>query len=720
MSYGPLVVEIVCIFIVTAFLLHHYGNLRKQRVLVTVGAFVAWYFSFMIIFILPLDVTSTYYRQCLRESKYDVNTFSPTSANVTSSGVTTPSPTTPNVSGAEVTESESKVTGEPTEPTSVCQVPTGHVPDYVLPTLWHVVYWTSQVLTWIILPMMQSYSNAGDFSVAGKLKTSLIQNAIYYGTYLLIFGVCLIYVAARPDLDVDAEKLKVIGVTASNTWGLFLLVLLLGYGLVEVPRSIWNNSKRGYTLSKTQFKIAKLSTEKSEAEEELEDVLEDIKKAAESIKYNHPLRKNVDTILRKCPESFLQTIRNMDDYQDYNMSTETPTQKSLIRLHCKLIRASQNQFRTRCQWNMLIEKALELEDLAANENNTDKKFRKALGQNNYHQIFRMVYTPTVEWYWKVQFRPITMKVFSVLLMIFSFMVVWSECLFFIKEPVLSLFAVFINLAKENYDYLYIELASIIVIGYLCICAYSSIFQIRILNYYYIAPHHQTDENSLLFCGMMLCRLTPPMCLNFLGLIHLDSHVIHEHLEETSYTQIMGHMDVVSFISDGFNVYFPIAIVLLCIFTYFSLGSRILHFLGFQQFIGEDDMTQELVDEGRELIKREKRKRERVIEGEERRRMWNERFGDERSGDHRIDQLESHKRAPDSPLPGRHKVARSPDENDRTELLKEAEPVDYTGQVTDSPDLMSERYQPSGYRSQVGRYGAARSASRPPRGIFDDI
>lgn len=58
MSYGPLVVEIVCIFIVTAFLLNHYGNLRKQRILVTVGAFVAWYFSFMIIFILPLDVTS--------------------------------------------------------------------------------------------------------------------------------------------------------------------------------------------------------------------------------------------------------------------------------------------------------------------------------------------------------------------------------------------------------------------------------------------------------------------------------------------------------------------------------------------------------------------------------------------------------------------------------------------------------------------------------------
>ena len=51
--------------------------------------------------------------------------------------------------------------------------------------------------------MMQSYATAGDFTVAGKIKSSLIENAIYYGTYLLIFGVCLIYVAIRPDLHVD-------------------------------------------------------------------------------------------------------------------------------------------------------------------------------------------------------------------------------------------------------------------------------------------------------------------------------------------------------------------------------------------------------------------------------------------------------------------------------------------------------------------------------------
>jgi len=66
---------------------------------------------------------------------------------------------------------------------------------------------------------------------------------------------------------------------------------------------------------------------------------------------------------------------------------------------------------------------------------------------------------------------------------------------------------------------------------------------------------------------------------------------------------MGHMDVISFISDGFNIYFPIAIVLLCILTWFSVGQRVLHLVGFQQFIGDDNMTQELIDEGAQLVTR---------------------------------------------------------------------------------------------------------------------
>ena len=61
MSAGPLVVEILFTFFVAAFLLHRYGNLKKQHVIVTAAVFIAWYFSLMIIFILPLDVSLVSY-----------------------------------------------------------------------------------------------------------------------------------------------------------------------------------------------------------------------------------------------------------------------------------------------------------------------------------------------------------------------------------------------------------------------------------------------------------------------------------------------------------------------------------------------------------------------------------------------------------------------------------------------------------------------------------
>ena len=86
-----------------------------------------------------------------------------------------------------------------------CREPWSMVPspENVYQNFWRVVYWTSQCLTWLILPLMQSYIKAGDFTIQGKFKSALIDNAIYYGSYLFICGVLLIYLATKPDIDLD-------------------------------------------------------------------------------------------------------------------------------------------------------------------------------------------------------------------------------------------------------------------------------------------------------------------------------------------------------------------------------------------------------------------------------------------------------------------------------------------------------------------------------------
>ena len=65
---------------------------------------------------------------------------------------------------------------------------------------------------------------------------------------------------------------------------------------------------------------------------------------------------------------------------------------------------------------------------------------------------------------------------------------------------------------------------------------------------------------------------------------------------------MGHLDVVPIVARGINIYVPMLIVLLCLSTYFRLGARVLHTIGVDQFIDDDDeMTAEMVQSGRALV-----------------------------------------------------------------------------------------------------------------------
>ncbi|XP_038048616.1 G-protein coupled receptor-associated protein LMBRD2-like [Patiria miniata] len=747
MSVGPLIGEIACVFLLSVYLLHKYGDWRKQHVLVTVTTFVSWYFSFIIIFMIPLDVTSTFYKQCIDEhTRIPLTTFQTTtvSTDALSHSVNTTAAAVVNATKSlPIRNATASRTIREAQNDVPCEKPWSYIPENILPDIWLIVYWTTFILTWIIMPLMKSYANAGDFTISGKLKSAIIQNAIWYGSYLLIFGVLLIYVAANPNLQLDGDNLQVIGITASNTWGLFLLVLLLGYGLVEVPRQFWAQSRKGYLLNYTYFQLAKLSTERSEATEELEDLLEDIRRASDSVRYNQPIRKHVNTIISKCPENFQESLsKHLDDFKDYSDNRpRIPTEKELVRLHQKLIFASLAKRRTDAQWDVLIEKALHLEDIQINENNHTRKFKHSFDPN-YSFLPSYICSPTVEWYWYVWLMPTVLKVVAILLLLFSLVVVWSEVTFFSIEPELSLFAIVIDAAARDYNYLCIELLSCIIIAYLCWCAYYTVFKVRVFNYYYLAPHHQTDENSLLFCGTMLCRLTPSLCLNFLGLIHLDGHVTgKEDMIETSYTSIMGrHIDVLPFMEAGFYIYYPITVVLLCIATYFHLGSRCLSFLGFQQFVGDEDMTTDLMNEGLQLVKRERRNRQRQIDGELRRKNFREQFPSRENGSAPVSgsRFGPKPRGSDSDT-SRHstgsfstkaKYSRREPEDSRVELLRDSEPIDYNeesaAEFTDSlPDYSSRRTSSgrstSGYSSDTA-IGRSMGLGKPrgAKGIFDDV
>lgn len=61
-----------------------------------------------------------------------------------------------------------------------------------------------------------------------------------------------------------------------------------------------------------------------------------------------------------------------------------------------------------------------------------------------------------EWYWWCFIHPILLKILSVVCGILSVAIVWSEVTFFIKQPVVSIFALVINAAKYHNNYVMIQ------------------------------------------------------------------------------------------------------------------------------------------------------------------------------------------------------------------------------------------------------------------------
>ncbi|CAF2502794.1 unnamed protein product [Rotaria sp. Silwood2] len=89
-----------------------------------------------------------------------------------------------------------------------CPRPWSFVDSKSYEVLWRIIYWTSQFLTWLVLPFMQSICQTGEFYLKGKIRYALRSNLFYYGTLLLIFGILVIYVAINYNLDASNFKVN--------------------------------------------------------------------------------------------------------------------------------------------------------------------------------------------------------------------------------------------------------------------------------------------------------------------------------------------------------------------------------------------------------------------------------------------------------------------------------------------------------------------------------
>ncbi|CAM9817214.1 unnamed protein product [Choristocarpus tenellus] len=105
---------------------------------------------------------------------------------------------------------------------------------------WYTVYWSTFFLAWVVIPILAEAWQAGELTWKERLQSAVRKSLRHYlgiGVGFILFVVYLVC-SEQTSLTTVSGFLMAWG----NTYGLLLIVLLLGHGLIELPRELWQTS----------------------------------------------------------------------------------------------------------------------------------------------------------------------------------------------------------------------------------------------------------------------------------------------------------------------------------------------------------------------------------------------------------------------------------------------------------------------------------------------
>lgn len=537
--------------IFVSWILNRYSNPRRTQYFVSFIVWFGWFFSFAIVFFVPMDIAASRHEAC--HTLID------------------------------------------SEKPSDCQEPVVELETRGMEIVWIILYWTIYILCWVVYPISQSYVVAAEFTIHERFVRALKENLILYSVMGFVGLVFLGWLLAYS--KINFTSITAVAMAASNVYGLFLLFCLLSYGLVEIPKKLWRQRNRALILKSVQFEAVGLLEELKKTKEELQTTLKLVKAYSDAVESESPFRPFMDTIIKECPAEYHSLLGGAGQVdQTYN---------SFVKLHGRVMWATMDYARTRCLYEEHLKRAYGLEDIIKSSNAPDKKIKWSFKERNDLRPF-MQFLYKVEWYWYI-YCEYPAHVFGAFFSgALSVCVVWSETVFWIatvpgwEKWKLSIFYWILEGAPDQFFQWFVVF---IPCCYIAFCAFWSMFQLRILNYYRLIPHQQTDASSILFLAYYVCRLTAPMIYNFLLMLHDQS---------SAYKKVMNLVDLVPVMGTWANAYLPILLVVLCGMNVFNIWTKILGaccIKRFRKFSYDEEFSDERIDQGKDIIANERSLRE---------------------------------------------------------------------------------------------------------------
>eukprot|EP00736_Rhodelphis_marinus_P000602 Rmarinus@m.9424 len=522
--------------------------------------FFSWIFSALLVVLVPADVVNTWHRRCVRDAEED--------------------------GGSE----------DDCKPVGI---------DIVEKRMDNVVslcYWGTVLLASGFIPILQSYAESGDFTVKTKFKAALKENALIYGLLGIVGAVFLVWIAVEQGLG--TEELKGVVSAMSTAGGLLAVICLLGYGVVQLPRSLWDNSDPLRALRYCEFRALPLKQEVESSAKRLGAVVEEVRKLVNLFASGDDRYQALQVIVSKIPEDYDMTSNaSLETKGNAKRALETDMKK-LAALHCKVMAAVDLRRRAQCEWELLLQHAFRLQDL------------QDVLEESLHFVMKRdanvtdTLKDTLQRMWYGWLHKYVLRMLAVLSGVISFVIVASEVTLFLPDKDISLVSLISK--SESLDTFTQEMTILIPMTYVAICCYFSLFRIKVFELYNLVPGF-SSMTSLCFNALLVARLTPALCFNFLTLLDEGGKSKSYNSDEiqTSLSGQMGDIQAVPIIGKKFHMYFPLFLIFVILVTFLNVTERVLSFFRVARFTFQDNtVTEERISLGAKLLDKERDRRSR--------------------------------------------------------------------------------------------------------------
>ena len=524
--------------------------------------------------------------------------------------------------------------------------------------VWTVLYWMAFFLMWLIIPFASGYYDNGGFTFRQRCVASLRFNATLAAVCIVVAGAGVIYLVAKAQWS--GSDISGMVLCASTTWGLIMLVVSAGWGLVEVPRGISHYINAERRRNYLYFTAASIHHEAEEARDELVAIII-LLRLLEPRMYakvdgggKQDERKDIGGAVARAKAGRAQQLRKPRDLEEEeegegeadgegdestSLSTQDGGDASLAqhRLHFSYFKQIQSLVR---------EKEAELEALTKHPHPFDLPFKqellaaslspaslslKQLTALHYQTITTSKKLTLVEtqwrdtvdgavslerdvanegnarqssWFLRTGKRRIVYAAY-VCSVVLSVVILFCEITVPASAQVSPL-GWLVSLTRSFF--LSEQVFTAVPLLYLTLCAYHPLFQLKLGTLYYLG-RHRTDEGTLLLNCTLLLRISVPLAYNFTLLLHVDAGSLQAFL---------GPISVIPFFGTSFNTIFPVFMAVISLLVLSRLVSRLLVCLNVTSLrfelvkqSADDPEIKDLMDEGKLLIANELKKRARL-------------------------------------------------------------------------------------------------------------